>query len=78
MAANATTSPLATIKYGAANMPPQLEFVVDYVSNASAWSIIATVFAMLVVYDQCMYSASQPLRPPANRADMSRSQFATS
>lgn len=54
MAANATTSPLASIKYGAANVAPQLEYVIDYVSNASAWTILATVLAMLVVYDQCM------------------------
>ena len=54
MAANATTSPLATIKFGATNVAPQLEYVVEYVSNASAWSIFATIFAMLVVYDQCM------------------------
>jgi len=55
MAANATSSPLASIKYGAANVAPQLEFVIDYVSNASTWSILATIFATLVVYDQCMY-----------------------
>lgn len=53
MAANATTSPLASIKFGAANIPPQLEFVVDYVSNVSTWAILATVLATLVVYDQC-------------------------
>jgi C-22 sterol desaturase len=53
MAANATSSPLATIKFGAANVAPQLEYVVDYVSNASAWTILATVLAVLVVYDQC-------------------------
>ncbi|KAL2259707.1 hypothetical protein VTK26DRAFT_6520 [Humicola hyalothermophila] len=55
MAANATSSPLASIKYGAVNVAPQLEFVVDYVSNASTWSILATVFLTLVVYDQFVY-----------------------
>jgi C-22 sterol desaturase len=55
MAANATSSPLASIKYGAASVPPQLEYVVDYVSNASAWSIIATILAVLVMYDQCTF-----------------------
>lgn len=54
MAANATTSPLATIKLGAVSVAPQLEYVVDYVSNASAWSILATLVALAVVYDQCM------------------------
>jgi C-22 sterol desaturase len=54
MAANATSSPLATIKYGAANVAPQLEYVIDYVSNASTLSILATILATLVVYDQSM------------------------
>jgi len=54
MAANATTSPLATLKYGAANVAPQLELVVDYIANASTWSILATLLALAVVYDQCM------------------------
>ncbi|KAJ4300461.1 RNA polymerase C-22 sterol desaturase [Collariella sp. IMI 366227] len=56
MAANATTSPLATtIKFGAANVAPRLEYVVDYVSKASAWQIVATLLALLVVYDQISY-----------------------
>ncbi|KAH6856753.1 cytochrome P450 [Chaetomium sp. MPI-CAGE-AT-0009] len=56
MAANATTSPLATtIKYGAASVAPQLEYVIDYVSNASTLSILATILATLVVYDQFRY-----------------------
>lgn len=55
MAANATSSPLASIKYGAVNVAPQLENVIDYVSQASTWSILATIFAILVVYDQCMF-----------------------
>lgn len=76
MAANATSSPLATIKYGVANMPPQLEYVVEYVSNASAWSILAAVLAILVVYDQCRLASG--CCPLANSADMSRLQFATS
>jgi sterol 22-desaturase len=62
MAANATTSPLATIKYGAASVAPQLEYVIDYVSNASTLSILATILATLVVYDQCMF-APGPTRP---------------
>lgn len=52
MAANATTSPLATFKHGAANVAPQLEYVVDKVANASTWTILATILATLVVYDQ--------------------------
>ena len=54
MDVNATsfTSPLASLKYGPVNLPPQLEFVVDAISNASAWTIIATLLAILVAYDQ--------------------------
>ncbi|AEO67012.1 be8fa2c6-017d-47c2-94f4-c4b079795f75 [Thermothielavioides terrestris] len=55
MAANATTSPLASVKFGAASVAPQLEYVVDYVSNASAWTIVMTVLAALVAYDQFCY-----------------------
>ncbi len=53
---NATsyTSPLATVKYGAVNVPWQLDYVVDAVSNASGWQIALTILALLVAYDQCM------------------------
>ncbi|KAK3944753.1 cytochrome P450 61 [Diplogelasinospora grovesii] len=49
------TSPLASVKYGAVNIPPQLEYVFETVSNASAWTIILTVLALLVAYDQFSY-----------------------
>lgn len=57
---NATsfTSPLATVKYGAVNVPWQLDYVVDAVSNASGWQIALTILALLVVYDQCMSFSS--------------------
>lgn len=67
MAANATTSPLASIKYGAANVAPQLEYVVDYVSNASTWSILVTVFLTLVAYDQCRWTEDWRFRLSTNR-----------
>jgi hypothetical protein len=67
MAVNATTSPLATIKLGAANVAPQLEYVLDYVSNASAWSILATLLAIAVVYDQCMLATSARFSQPIPR-----------
>ncbi len=65
MAANATTSPLATIKLGAVNVAPQIEYVVEYVSNASAWTILATLLALAVVYDQCMCWPAALLVPAA-------------
>ncbi|KAK1755774.1 cytochrome P450 [Echria macrotheca] len=57
MDANATvfTSTLASIKYGAANVPPQLEYVVDTIAQASAWQLVLTLFAVLVAYDQFRY-----------------------
>lgn len=63
MASNATafTSPLASVKYGAANIPPQVEYVVNVVSNtisnASIWQILLTALAVAVVYDQCTFHA---------------------
>lgn len=62
MATNSTafTSPLASVKYGPVNIPPQLEYVVDYVSttvsNASIWQIALTILAIAVVYDQWSYN----------------------
>ena len=52
---NATTftSPLATVKYGAVNVPWQLDYVVDAVANAKGWQIVLTLLALLVAYDQC-------------------------
>lgn len=47
------TSPLASTKYGSVNIPPQLEYVVDAVTNASGWTIALTILAVLVAYDQC-------------------------
>ncbi|KAJ9143978.1 Cytochrome P450 61 [Coniochaeta hoffmannii] len=54
---NATTftSPLATVKYGAVNVPWQLDYVVDAVANAKGWQIVLTILALLVAYDQYSY-----------------------
>lgn len=49
------TSPLASTKYGSVNIPPQLEYVVDAVTNASGWTIALTILAVLVAYDQCRF-----------------------
>ncbi|KAK4211684.1 cytochrome P450 61 [Rhypophila decipiens] len=57
MATNATsfTSPLASVKYGAVNFPSQLEYVVEAISQASAWSVLFTILGLLVAYDQVSY-----------------------
>lgn len=51
--ATAFTSPLASLKYGAVNMPPQVEYLVETISQVTGWQIFFTVLGLLVVYDQC-------------------------
>ncbi|KAK3956202.1 cytochrome P450 [Pseudoneurospora amorphoporcata] len=57
MASNATsfTSPLASAKLGAVAVPPQLEYVIDTISKASGWTIVFTLLAALVAWDQIKY-----------------------
>ncbi|KAH7375607.1 cytochrome P450 61 [Plectosphaerella cucumerina] len=55
-AANTTfTSVLAHAKLGNVNIPPQVDYVIDAVSNASIWTILGTLFALAVLYDQVSY-----------------------
>lgn len=58
MASNATsfTSPLASAKLGTVAVPPQLEYVIDTISKASGWTIVFTLLAVLVAWDQSMLS----------------------
>ena len=62
MDTNATsfTSPLANAKYGSVNVPPQVEYIIDAVSNASGWTILFTLLAVAVAYDQST-SQSKPI-----------------
>lgn len=46
------TSPLANAQYGSINVPPQVEYVVDAISHASIWTVLWTLLALAVVYDQ--------------------------
>ncbi|KAK7734958.1 RNA polymerase C-22 sterol desaturase [Cytospora paraplurivora] len=57
MDANATsfTSPLANAQYGSINVPPQIEYVVDAISKASLWTVLWTLLAIAVAYDQISY-----------------------
>ena len=52
------TSPLATIKYGAANVSWQLDYAVttasNVISNMTIWQFLLAILALCVVYDQCM------------------------
>lgn len=50
------TSVLANSKYANVGIPPQLDFVIDAVSNAGIWTWIATIVALCVAYDQSSFS----------------------
>ncbi|KAB8072127.1 cytochrome P450 61 [Aspergillus leporis] len=48
-------SPLASAHNGNLPVPPQVEYVLDAISNASFWTIAFTILAVAVAYDQVMY-----------------------
>lgn len=54
MESNATTftSVLANAKLGNVNVPPQIDYMIETVTNASAWTILFTLLALAVAYDQ--------------------------
>lgn len=56
--ASGFTSVLASAGYGNVNIPPQLDQVVDIISNVGPFTVILTLFLMCVVYDQSMFPAS--------------------
>lgn len=49
------TSVLAGSKYAGVPVPPQVDYVVEAVVNSGPWTILFTVLAILVAYDQIMY-----------------------
>ncbi|CEJ80314.1 Putative C-22 sterol desaturase [[Torrubiella] hemipterigena] len=61
MASNTTfTSMLAGSKFAsAAGLPPQVDYVIDAVTSVGPWTLLLTVFAMCVVYDQVSYIMSK-------------------
>ena len=53
MEANSTvTSVLANTKYGGVSIPPQVDQVIDAVTNSGPWAVVFTILAALVAYDQ--------------------------
>lgn len=56
MDTNATsfTSPLSDAKYGTVNVPSQLGYVVDTIAQTGVWTVLFTILAVLVAYDQSM------------------------
>lgn len=71
MATNATafTSPLANSNYGSLSVPPQVEYIVDAVSNVSFWTAVWTLLAVAVVYDQSRPSHFEPGKKSRALAD---------
>ncbi|KAF6843096.1 cytochrome p450 61 [Colletotrichum musicola] len=57
--ATAFTSVLANAKLGNINVPPQIDYVIERVANASAWTIFFTLLAVAVAYDQISYITSK-------------------
>ncbi|KAH6899041.1 cytochrome P450 [Thelonectria olida] len=57
--ASGFTSVLASAKYGNVNIPPQLDYVVEVISNAGLLTVLLTLFLMCVVYDQISYIMSK-------------------
>lgn len=57
MATNASSfaSPLANATLVNTKIPPQLDLVLDAVSKTSAWTVVFTLLAIAVVYDQISY-----------------------
>lgn len=57
MAANATsfTSPLADFKLAAGTLPPQVDYVLDTIANASVMTWVFTLLALAVAYDQSTF-----------------------
>lgn len=57
MAANASsafTSVLASTKSVGINLSPNIDLVLETLTATSPWTLLFTVFAMCVVYDQSM------------------------
>lgn len=54
METNATFSSVLVGKYASAGIPPQLDYVVDTITSVSIWTVLLTLLAVCVAYDQCM------------------------
>jgi hypothetical protein len=53
-------SPLADAKYAQIVGNPQIDSILSKVSEISGWSVVLTVLAVLVAYDQCEYFSTIP------------------
>ncbi|KLU81422.1 cytochrome P450 61 [Magnaporthiopsis poae ATCC 64411] len=57
--ATALASPLASLKPVSAAVPPQLEPVLEVISQAGVWSIVVTLLLIAIVYDQWSYQSNK-------------------
>ncbi|KAH7178431.1 cytochrome P450 [Fusarium sp. MPI-SDFR-AT-0072] len=69
-AVNATSSGFSSVlagtKYANVALPPQVEYVIEAVSNAGVWTWVFTFIALCVVYDQIAYIIRKgPIEGPA-------------
>lgn len=59
-AVNSTTSGFSSVlagtKYANVNIPPQIDYVIEAVSNAGVWTWVFTLVALCIAYDQSMLS----------------------
>lgn len=51
------TSPLVNAVYGAGAMAPQLGPLLDALARVSVWTVLFTLLAVAVAYDQSMFRA---------------------
>lgn len=69
MAANASSSAFASViasaKPLAVNLPPTVDYVVQAVTSASPLTVLVTIIAMCVLYDQGMLGSPFLGRPSA-------------
>ncbi|KAL7785979.1 cytochrome P450 [Trichoderma ceciliae] len=54
-ASSVFTSVLANSKYVGANIPPQLDYVIEIITTAGPWTWLFTIVALCVAYDQICY-----------------------
>lgn len=63
-AANSTsgfTSILASAKYGGVTLPPQVDQVLETITNLSPWTLALTLLAVCVAYDQSRFCLAASL-----------------
>lgn len=83
-ASSVFTSVLANSKYVSANIPPQLDYVIETISTAGPWTWLFTIIALCVAYDQSMLFAffvapdgSTRSRIPTNERLLPNSQLSS-